>query len=60
MSKVTELAAGQINASGGITVELVEADETPAAVIIRWPAKPTVVHPLALPRYRRFDCPPVR
>lgn len=49
MSKVTELAAGQINASGGITVELVEADETPAAVIIRWPAKPTVVHPRRCP-----------
>jgi hypothetical protein len=49
MSQVTVLAEGEINASGGITVELVEADETPAAVIIRWPAKPTVVHP------RRFS-----
>ena len=49
MPKVTELAAGQINASGGITVELVEADETPAVVIIRWPAKPTMLHPRRFP-----------
>lgn len=28
-----------------ITVELVEADVTPAVVIVRWPAKPTVIHP---------------
>jgi len=44
MSKVTELAAGQINAVDTITIELVEADETPAVVIIRWPVKPTVLH----------------
>ena len=43
------LAESQINASGGITVELVEADETPAAVIIRWPVKPTVLHPRRFP-----------
>ena len=49
MSQVTVLAEGQINASGGLTVELVEADETPAAVIIRWPAKPTVLHPRRFP-----------
>ena len=49
MSQVTVLAEGQINASGGITVELVEADETPAAVIIRSPAKPTVLHPRRFP-----------
>lgn len=28
-----------------ITVELIEAHETPAVVIIRWPAKPSVIHP---------------
>lgn len=26
-------------------MELIEADETPAVVIIRWPSKPTVLHP---------------
>jgi hypothetical protein len=46
MSKLTTLASGQITPSrhGIITIELVEADETPAVVIIRWPARPTVLH----------------
>jgi hypothetical protein len=35
----------EINASDRVTVELVEADETPAVVIIRWPVKPTILHP---------------
>jgi hypothetical protein len=39
MSKVTELAAGQITTLETVTIELVEANETPAVVIIRWPAK---------------------
>ena len=45
MSKITELASGQLTAVDMITVELVEADETPAVVIVRWPVKPTVLHP---------------
>jgi hypothetical protein len=45
MSKVTELASGAITAVEHITIELIEADETPSAVIVRWPAKPTVLHP---------------
>jgi hypothetical protein len=45
MSNITTLAIGQITAVDTITIELVEADETPAVVIIRWPTKPTVVHP---------------
>jgi hypothetical protein len=45
MSKVTPLASGHITGADTITVELVEADETPAVVLIGWPAKPTVVHP---------------
>ena len=49
MSQVTVLAESQINASSAIVVELVEADETPAAVIIRWPAKHTVLHPRRFP-----------
>jgi hypothetical protein len=49
MSKVTELATGQLNGHDTITVELVVADETPAVVIIRWPSKPTVLHPRRFP-----------
>jgi hypothetical protein len=49
MSHVTELATGQITAVGSITIELVEADETPAVVIVRWPLKPTVLHPRRFP-----------
>ena len=50
MSKITELASGQITAVDSLTIELVEAEETPAVVIIRWPVKPTVLHPAATPR----------
>jgi hypothetical protein len=49
MSQITELASGAITAADTITVELIEADETPAVVIVRWPAKPTVLHPRRFP-----------
>jgi hypothetical protein len=49
MSKVTELASSQISAVDTLTIELVEADETPAVVIIRWPVKPSVQHPKRFP-----------
>ena len=51
MSKVTELAAGQLtgNGSTSIIIELIEADETPAVFIVRWPSKPTVLHPRRFP-----------
>ena len=39
MSQVTVLAEGQITANDMLAVELVEANDTPAVVIIRWPAK---------------------
>ena len=45
MSTITTLASGQITAVDTLIIELVEADETPAVVIIRWPDKPTVLHP---------------
>ena len=47
--KVTELASGQINGRDQITIELIEADERPAVVIIAWPAKPIVLHPHRFP-----------
>ena len=49
MSRVTELASGQIDGHDMITVELVEAEELPAVVIVTWPLKATVLHP------RRFS-----
>ena len=56
MINVTELATGRINNADAVTVERVEADENPAVAIIRWPAKPTVVHHFRFPvRRRRGD-----
>jgi hypothetical protein len=49
MSQITQLASSQITASERILVELIEADETPAVIIVRWPAKPTVCHPRRFP-----------
>ena len=49
MSKLTPLASNQITVTDTITVELIEADETPAVVIVRWPVKPTVRHPRRFP-----------
>jgi len=37
MSKITQLASGAITAAD-TTVELIEADETPAVIIVRWPS----------------------
>jgi hypothetical protein len=45
MSKITDLASGQITAVETITIELVEADETPAVVTVNLPQRPTVIHP---------------
>ena len=45
MSNVTQLATGQINASDRLSVELVQATETPAAILIRWPSAPSVTDP---------------
>jgi hypothetical protein len=44
-----ELATGQITSTDSIIIELVEADETPAVILSRWPAKPTVMHPRRFP-----------
>jgi hypothetical protein len=49
MSNITTLAEGQLTAVGTITIELVEADETSAVVIIRWPHKPCIIHPRRFP-----------
>jgi hypothetical protein len=49
VSQITQLASGQITAVDVLTIELVEANETPAVVIVRWPAKPTVLHARRFP-----------
>ena len=51
MSKVTTLGESQIIASphNVISIELVEADETPAVVIVTWPLQPTMLHPRRFP-----------
>jgi hypothetical protein len=49
MSKVTTLADGQITGAASIVIELIEAEETPAVVIVTWPLKPTVLHPRRFP-----------
>jgi hypothetical protein len=49
VTKVSELASNKITASKTITVELIEANETPAVVIVRWPSKPSVIHPHRFP-----------
>jgi hypothetical protein len=49
LSKVTQLATGQITAVDVLTIELVETDEHLTVVIIRWPDKPSVIHPRRFP-----------
>jgi hypothetical protein len=49
MLKVTTLAEGRINLSDQLIIKLVEADETPAVILIRWPLKATVIHPRRFP-----------
>ena len=49
MSKVTELASWKLTSVETIIVELIEANETPAVVIVRWPSKPSVIHPRRFP-----------
>jgi hypothetical protein len=49
MSQITQLASGQITAVDVLTIELVETDEHPTVVIVRWPNKPTVLHPRRFP-----------
>ena len=36
------LASGQITAADQLTIELVQATETPAVILLRWPAAPSV------------------
>jgi hypothetical protein len=49
MSNLTVLATAKLSAVAAIAIELIEANETPAVVIIRWPSKPSVLHPRRFP-----------
>jgi hypothetical protein len=60
MSQITQLASGQITAVDVLTIELVETDEHPTVVIIRWPDKASVIHPQTVPRHRSADCAAIR
>jgi hypothetical protein len=42
---MTELASGAIMQSTPSQSKLGEADETPAIIIVGWPAKATIFHP---------------
>jgi len=44
----TSLASGQITAADHLTVELVQALETPPAILISWPDAPSVTDPRRL------------
>jgi hypothetical protein len=46
MSKLTELASGQITNSDAITAILSEPDHMRATVVVHWPSRqPTVINP---------------
>jgi hypothetical protein len=49
MSKITILSEAQITPSDTLAIELIEADETPAAILIRWPLNATVCRPRRFP-----------
>jgi hypothetical protein len=49
MSKITELASGQITKSDAITIMLAEPEGMPSSVIIHWPDQPTVSDPRQFP-----------
>jgi hypothetical protein len=45
MPKRTDLAAGNLNGSDRLTVELIERTDTPPVVVVNWPGQPTVCTP---------------
>jgi hypothetical protein len=49
LSHATQLASAEITAADSITIELVDTDEHPTVVIIRWPDKASIVHPRRFP-----------
>jgi hypothetical protein len=45
------LASGRLTASGDrLTIELTQPDETPATILFKWPAAPSVATPTEMDR----------
>jgi hypothetical protein len=42
MSKLAELASGQLTNSDNLIVVLIQPDDMPESVVVHWPARPTV------------------
>jgi hypothetical protein len=42
------LAVGSVTQSDQLVIELVQPPDTPAAILIKWPSKPTVTDPARL------------
>ena len=49
MHQRTDLAAGPINGSDRLHIELIQPTDTPPIVVVTWPAKPTVCTPAGYP-----------
>ena len=45
MHQNTQLASGLINGHDRLTIELVQPPDMPAAILLRWPAKPSITTP---------------
>ena len=45
MPKPTTLAAGQLNKSDQLEIELHRPSDLPAFILVKWPAAPSVVNP---------------
>jgi hypothetical protein len=45
VNQTTQLASGLINGDDRLTVELVEPPDLPAAILLRWPTKPSITTP---------------
>jgi hypothetical protein len=41
----TELSAGNLNGGDRLVVELIEPDQLPAVIRIKWPEQPTIIPP---------------
>jgi hypothetical protein len=45
MHQNTQLASGLINGHDRLTIELVQPPDMPAAILLRWPTKPSITTP---------------
>jgi hypothetical protein len=45
MSKIIQLAAGQVTRADSISIDLVTPTDAPAMILVRWPQAPSVAEP---------------